>query len=149
MRTLNNFPIYWIDQKVHLSFSIRRYRKTRTNFLANPVSSCNVSYRHQFCIAPVPLYLIRANLIDIAHWVPDHHDKLKQVIWSFWFPSMYEIYVYITLSLTKCAIALCLKKQHTYLNQKIFYCWKILNDCNSSIKDHTTNIIIMKKFEVF
>ena len=30
---------YWVGQKVHSRFSIRCYRKTQTNLLANPVSS--------------------------------------------------------------------------------------------------------------
>ena len=29
---------YWVGQKVHLGFSVTSYGKTRTNFLANPVS---------------------------------------------------------------------------------------------------------------
>ena len=28
---------YWVDQKVHLGFSVRRDRKTGTNILANPI----------------------------------------------------------------------------------------------------------------
>ena len=80
------------------------------------------------------LILIKSNLQaylgDIVCSVPDHWNKVsiivKRVTRIFLFPSAYERYVYTILKPIKCAIALCLKKQCTYLNLKILNWWKIL-----------------------
>ena len=57
---------------------------------------------------------------DIAGSIPDHCNKgiaIKKATWNFffWFSSACRSYVYTTLWSTKCAIALCLRKQYTYL----------------------------------
>ena len=33
-----SFLTYWVDQKCHLTFSIRCYRETQMNFMASPIS---------------------------------------------------------------------------------------------------------------
>lgn len=38
---------YWVDQKVHLGFSLRCYRKTQTDLLANPVEELSGLHRSQ------------------------------------------------------------------------------------------------------
>ena len=69
------------------------------------------------------------------------------------FPSAYRSYVYTPLYSSKCAIALCLKKQWTYLSLKILL-KKRQSSYSSNVKAHwsqatVTNIImIMKKFEI-
>ena len=39
---------HWIGQKVHLGFSMRCYRKTWMNFLANPINTCIYRYKNNY-----------------------------------------------------------------------------------------------------
>ena len=66
--------------------------------------------------------LTEAYLGDIVGSVPDQCNKvniaIKWVTWIFWFPSACNSYVYAIVQFIKCAMALCLEKQCTYLNVK-------------------------------
>ena len=57
--------IYWVGQKVHLSFSKRYYRKIQTNFLANPVYNglfSSVQFSHSVMSDPLQPHACQASL---------------------------------------------------------------------------------------
>ena len=68
------------------------------------------------------MFHIQAYLTDLG-LVPDHCNKANIIIeqvMNFWVPSAYKSDVYTILQSIKYAIALCLRKQCTYLTLK--YC---------------------------
>ena len=79
--------------------------------------------------------------------VPDHHINSTLIFWPL---SAYKSYIHTVLWFVKCAIALRLKKQCTYLNQKLLYCSKILIIIwgFSESESFFPIVIIMKMFEI-
>ena len=77
-----------------------------------------------------PKTLAQTYLRDSVGLVVDHPNSVntgnKAHHMNILFLRAYENYVYLC-SLLKCAVALCLKKQCTYLNLKMLYCKKTVN----------------------
>ena len=59
------------------------------------------------------------NTNKIVEIKSNNHNKVSHMN-VFWFSSACKSYVYTTQWSTKCAIALCLRKQYTYLKIKVF-----------------------------
>ena len=58
---------YWVDQKVHLVFSLRSYGKTQTDLLANPVEELSGLHRSQR---------------GLSRQIPDVTLAAAQAVWS-------------------------------------------------------------------
>ena len=76
-------------------------------------------------------FCLQAELEDAASSVPDHLNKanitIKQVTWTFWFPSVYKGYVYTMLSSIKCATALCRMSNYVNIRTLIKNTWLLKN----------------------